>query len=72
MDEWMKFCQSIGKKFQNESTNFHGIKFIHEIMVARRDNPWASCSQINNELGIPFTYSLKRKTRVFLMWFDWY
>jgi len=44
MDEWMKFGQSIGTKFQDESTDFHGIKFIHEIMVARRDNPWASCS----------------------------
>jgi hypothetical protein len=39
MEEWMKFH---GQNFMYEKLNFHGIKFIDEIKVARRDIPRSS------------------------------
>jgi hypothetical protein len=33
----LSFVDEHGHNFKNEKNTFHGIKFIHEIMVARRD-----------------------------------
>jgi hypothetical protein len=47
----------------NENLDFQEMKSIHEIMVTRRDIPWARDIQdaFNDETGIPLHNSLRKK-----------
>ncbi len=55
MNEW-NFIDEYAQNFMDERLNIHGIKFIHGIMVARRDIPWLGTSvsvmTFNNELNL--------------------
>jgi peroxiredoxin len=39
MDEWIKLLCECDQMLMDEKLNFHGIKFIHEMMVAIRGIP---------------------------------